>query len=44
MSGAPVLTKAVARLRVDGVDSLPFVRVDNPPRYVFDEAQKVTIT
>ena len=44
VSGAPVLTKAVARLRVDGVESLPFVRVDNPPRYVFDEAQKVTIT
>ena len=44
VSGAPVLTKAVARLRVDGVDSLPFVRLDNPPRYDFDEAQKVTIT
>lgn len=42
--GAPALTKAVASLRVDGVESLPFVRVDNPPRYVFDEAQKVTIT
>ena len=43
-SGAPVLAKAVARLRVDGVESLPFVRLDNPPRYDFDEAQKVTIT
>ena len=42
--GAQALTKAVASLRVDGVESLPFVRVDNPPRYVFDEAQKVTIT
>lgn len=44
VTAAPVVDKAVARLRVDGVDSLPFVRLDNPPRYSFDEVQKVTIT
>jgi hypothetical protein len=44
VTAAPVVDKAVARLRVDGVDSLPFVWLDNPPRYGFDEAQKVTIT
>jgi hypothetical protein len=43
--GAPILSRAtIARLRVDGVESLPFVRLDKPPRYDFDEAQKVTIT
>jgi hypothetical protein len=44
VTAAPVVNKAVARLRVDGVDSLPFIRLDNPPRYSFDEAQKVTVT
>jgi hypothetical protein len=44
--GAPVVTGAVARLRVDGVESLPFKRevLPPPPRLVFDDAQKVTIT
>jgi hypothetical protein len=42
---APVVTEALVRVRVDGVDSLPFVRraVPPPPRLVFDDAQKVTI-
>lgn len=42
---APVLTGALVRLRVDGVDSLPFKReqAPPPPRFVFDENQKVTI-
>ena len=43
---APVVTGAVVRLRIDGVDSLPFRRqaTPPPPRLVFDDAQKVTIT
>lgn len=34
----------VVRLRVDGVDSLPFVRTGTPPRLEFDANQKVKIT
>jgi uncharacterized protein DUF4255 len=41
---APVVTESVVRLRVDGVDSLPFKREGSPPRLVFDDEQKVTIT
>ena len=43
--GAPEVTDAVVRLRVDGVDSIPFKRVDTPPptRFEFDDSQKVTI-
>jgi hypothetical protein len=43
---APVLTDAVVRLRVDGVDSMPFKRIDTPPptRFEFDANQRVTIT
>ena len=44
VTGAPVLSKAFVHLRVDDVESLPYVRLDKPPRYDFDEAQKVTIT
>lgn len=42
---APVVTDALVRLRIDGVDSLPFRRqgVPPPPRLVFDDNQKVTI-
>lgn len=45
ISDAPVVTDALVRVRVDGVDSLPFVRRTEPPppRLVFDDAQKVTI-
>jgi hypothetical protein len=43
---APVVSAAVVRLRVDGVDSLPFTRVavPPPPHMAFDDAQRVTIT
>lgn len=41
---APTLNLQPVYVRVDGVDSLPFERVDNPPRFVFDDNQKVTIT
>jgi hypothetical protein len=46
LTAAPVVTSALARLRVDGVESLPFKRVavPPPPRLEFDDAQKVTIT
>ena len=43
---APAVTAAIVRVRVDGVDSLPFKRVDlpPPPHMTFDDAQRVTIT
>jgi len=46
MKNAPTISNEVARLRVDGVDSIPFVRreLPVPPRLVFDDQQKVTIT
>jgi hypothetical protein len=46
VENAPVVTDALARLRIDGVDSLPFVRqaIPPPPRLVFDDNQKVTIS
>ncbi|PTR05761.1 uncharacterized protein DUF4255 [Nitrosospira sp. Nsp5] len=42
---APTVTDAIVRLRIDGVDSLPFRRQPGPPpaRMVFDENQKITI-
>jgi hypothetical protein len=45
ITDAPVVADALVRVRVDGVDSLPFVRRTQPPppRLVFDDAQKVTI-
>jgi hypothetical protein len=46
VDNAPVVNDATVRLRVDGIDSLPFRRQETPPppRLVFDEAQRVTIT
>jgi hypothetical protein len=41
---APVVADAVVRLRVDGVDSIPFERTGAPPRFQFADSQKVTIT
>jgi hypothetical protein len=41
---APILTLQPVYVRVDGVDSLPFERKDNPPRFMFADNQKVTIT
>ena len=45
IENAPVVADALARLRVDGVDSLPFKRqaTPPPPRLVFDDQQQVTI-
>ena len=40
---APLVENAVVRLRVDGVDSMPYERKDNPVRLVFADNQKVTI-
>ena len=44
ITDAPVVTDAVVRLRVDGMDSIPFERTDTPPRFQFAASQKVTIT
>lgn len=44
IADAPVLSNALVRLRVDGVDSMPY-RYDEPSRgFVFDDAQRITIT
>lgn len=44
IDNAPVLSDAPVRLRVDGVDSMPF-RYDEPTRgFVFDDQQRITIT
>lgn len=43
----PSVTNAIVRLRIDGIDSLPFIRqaqpVPLPPLLVFDENQRVRI-
>ena len=44
ITDAPVVTDAVVRLRVDGVDSIPFERTATPPGFQFAASQKVTIT
>jgi hypothetical protein len=46
VENAPVVTAALVRLRIDGVDSLPFTRqeIPPPPRLAFDDNQKVTIS
>ena len=43
---APALTNELIRLRVDGIESMPFKRVDvpSPTRFEFDNSQRVTIT
>jgi len=41
---APVVSDTVVRLRVDGVDGIPFERTGTPPRFHFADSQKVTIT
>jgi hypothetical protein len=43
---APVVANELIRLRVDGIESMPFKRVDmpSPTRFEFDATQKVTIT
>jgi hypothetical protein len=39
------VTDALVRMRVDGIESMPYQRVDAPPptRFVFDDSQRVTI-
>jgi hypothetical protein len=44
VTNAPAVNQELLRLRVDGVDSLPFVLSGTPPLPVFDTAQQVTIT
>lgn len=46
ITDAPAIDDALLRLRIDGVDSLPFMRqaVPPPPRLVFDNSQRVTIS
>jgi hypothetical protein len=46
VENAPVVANVLIRLRVDGIESMPFKRVDTPPptRFEFDANQKVTIT
>ncbi len=43
VKAAPAVTLELLRLRVDGVDSLPFKLAGTPPLPVFDDQQKVTI-
>ena len=46
VENAPAVTDELIRLRVDGIESMPFRRLDTPPppRFEFDAGQKVTIT
>ncbi len=46
VKNAPALNGELIRLRVDGIESMPFKRVDAPPptRFEFDASQRVTIT
>jgi hypothetical protein len=46
VDNAPVVTDEPIRLRVDGIESMPFNRLDVPPpaRFEFDANQRVTIT
>lgn len=44
ITNAPAVTDAIVRIRVDGVDSIPYERAGNPPRLQFAANQKVTIT
>ncbi len=46
VKNAPAVNNALIRLRVDGIESMPFRRVDDPPppRFEFDANQRVTIT
>jgi hypothetical protein len=46
VENAPVVANVLIRLRVDGIESMPYKRVDTPPptRFEFDLNQRVTIT
>ena len=45
VENAPVVADELIRLRVDGIESMPFKRVDEPPptQFGFDPNQRVTI-
>ena len=43
VTNAPAVNQELLRVRVDGIDSLPFVIAGTPPRPAFDAQQKVTI-
>ncbi|WP_051309284.1 DUF4255 domain-containing protein [Desulfogranum japonicum] len=44
ITGLPPMQNELVRLRVDGIESMPFVRVDSPPpAFAFDSSQRVTI-
>jgi hypothetical protein len=46
IENAPTVNNELVRLRVDGIASIPFKRVDIPPpiRFEFDDSQRVAIT
>ncbi len=46
MDNAPAVIDELIRLRVDGIESMPFIRVDSPPptTFEFDPNQRITIT
>ncbi|HTZ40406.1 MAG TPA: DUF4255 domain-containing protein [Syntrophales bacterium] len=46
VDNAPIVTNVPVRMRVDGIESMPFNRLDAPPptRFEFDANQRVTIT
>jgi len=46
VENAPAVANELIRLRVDGIESMPFNRLDAPPptRFEFDNSQRVTIT
>ncbi len=46
IENAPTMSNEIIRLRVDGIESMPFKRVDNPPptRFEFDSDHRITIT
>ena len=41
---APLLDGAAVRLRVDGIDSMPFKYDEASRGFVFDDQQRITIT
>lgn len=43
VSAAPQVTDELVRLRVDGVNSLPFISTGTPAQLAFDDNQRVTI-
>ena len=43
VENAPAVADALVRVRVDGVDSLPFTITGSPPQPVFDDEQRVSI-